>query len=52
MTEGPIYEKQCSRCQRWSWDSKTGTYLEICAIDGQLCDTDGGTFLDGEPVKE
>lgn len=46
--DAPFYEKKCSRCNQFSWDSVTGSYKQKCPKDGKPCDTNGGTYKDGE----
>jgi ribosomal protein L37E len=41
-----IVHKKCSRCGRPSWDSEVGQYLELCEVDGKMCDANGGTYGD------
>lgn len=46
---GSFVEKTCSRCQQYSWDSVSGSYDNVCTVDGKKCDTNGRKYVDGKP---
>lgn len=47
MDNRVLIEKTCSRCDRFSWDSESGTYREVCPVDNRLCDASGAVYHDG-----
>lgn len=49
----PFVEKSCSKCGKWSWDSKTGSYNEMHQLEEggpqEPCDFDGPSNADFGP---
>jgi len=50
MPEGPLEERKCSKCGKFSWDSEVDSYNERHSVGGgktEPCDTLGDVYING-----